>query len=98
MVRDNIPKIIRRKGIECEDHIASAEEFERLLRAKLREEGEEVIGAGDPELLEELADLEEVKLALMKLKNISAEQLEAARLAKRESNGGFDRRVVLDKW
>lgn len=98
LVRDKIPEIIRAHGDNCQQHFADGEEYERLLRVKLQEEAEELAGADDTELLNELSDLDEVKLALMKLKNISPDELEAARLAKRETNGGFDQRTILDQW
>ena len=44
-------------------------------------------------LLEELADVTEVMLALASAHGFSSSDIEAARLAKREAKGGFEDRV-----
>ena len=62
------------------------------LDKKLFEEAHEFI---EEHSVEELADLTEVILAIMKAKNISKEQVEVARRIKNNKNGSFNDKIYL---
>jgi len=94
LVRDLIPEIIHSKGGQPVIHVASEQEYETKLRAKLQEEVNEYLENGNPE---ELADIMEVLYALGALKNHTPEQLEALRAAKAAERGGFTERVILEE-
>jgi predicted house-cleaning noncanonical NTP pyrophosphatase (MazG superfamily) len=92
LVRDNIPQIIRSKGLEPVIYTASTEEYGTRLRDKLREEVEEFLASdNDPT---ELADILEVLYALAEQAGIDRRQLEELRAAKAEERGGFANRVI----
>jgi predicted house-cleaning noncanonical NTP pyrophosphatase (MazG superfamily) len=71
LVRDNIPKIIRDSGKQCEVEVMAQEEYRQALLAKLVEEAKEAQeaakeqGATSEQLLLELADLQEVMEAVI---------------------------------
>lgn len=92
LVRDNIPQIIRSKGLEPVIYTASAEEYGVRLRDKLREEVEEFLASdNDPE---ELADILEVLYALGDQAGTDRRQIEKLRAAKAEARGGFAARII----
>lgn len=81
LVRDLIPELIRESGRDVEVQYLSGADLVKALVAKLFEEAQEVSEAiNDREsLLDELADLREVMLAMMTLRGIQPrEVLEAA--------------------
>ena len=92
LVRDNIPEIIRKDGKICTTKILDRDEMIRALQEKLEEEVQEFALDANPE---ELADILEVVFASGKLLGYSPEDLEAMRLAKRHSNGGFSKNIFL---
>jgi predicted house-cleaning noncanonical NTP pyrophosphatase (MazG superfamily) len=92
LIRDNIPQIIRSKGLEPVIYTASTEEYGTLLRDKLREDVEEFLASdNDPT---ELADILEVLYALAEQAGIDRQQLEKLRAAKAEERGGFANRII----
>lgn len=91
-VRNRIPEIIERAGKTCVTEVLSPADFELKLREKLREELEEYLQSGS---VEELADIVEVVYGLLEIRNVSLEEFEALRLAKKKERGGFSRRIVL---
>jgi predicted house-cleaning noncanonical NTP pyrophosphatase (MazG superfamily) len=94
LVRDKIPQIIRAEGGEPVVRIAEAGEYRELLRAKLVEEAGEVATADDAHVLEELADVLEVVLALAADLGLDAGGLEKLRAAKAADRGSFTERMV----
>lgn len=94
LIRDKLPAIMRGQGLAVFDHRLDDAAFDASLRTKLLEEAAEAQAAADrDELAGELADLSEVILALGALHGLSAADIEAKRLAKRDERGGFDARV-----
>lgn len=96
LIRDLIPEKIAKAGAECETRVLEGEEYERALIAKIEEEGSGVAAAASrEELIEELADVQDVIDELKKLKGISDEELSAAQRAARAKKGGFEKRLFL---
>lgn len=91
-VRDRIPEMIERSGKTCVTEVLPPAEFERKLNEKLREEVEEYLESRSNE---ELADLVEVVYGILEMRNISLEQFEELRLAKKKERGGFSQRICL---
>jgi predicted house-cleaning noncanonical NTP pyrophosphatase (MazG superfamily) len=76
LVRDRIPELIKSKGIVPITHIASNEEYQQKLRAKLQEEVDEFLEDSNEE---ELADILEVIYALCDLYKFDKDNLEQIR-------------------
>lgn len=93
LIRDGLPAMMRAQGLEVFDHRMDDAAYRRALRHKLVEEAQEVEAASAGELVEELADVLEVVMALAAAEGFDMAQIEAARLAKRAQRGGFDGRV-----
>ena len=92
LVRDRIPQIIRDGGSAYEIRTLGDGEYLQALETKLAEELAEYRESGQ---LEELADLLEVMMALVKTKGSSWEALEEIRLDKYARRGGFEDRLLL---
>lgn len=95
LVRDRIPVIIRGSGLEPQVYQADPEEFRERLRSKLIEEVDEVLSADGPEaLVDELADVLEVVLALAADAGVDEAGLRAAAARKAAVRGRFEQRLV----
>ena len=94
LVRDNIDKIMIDKGLKPITRILSEEEYIKELNKKLLEEVKEYL---ESEEVEELADIEEVILAILDTKKVSRETLEEIRKEKVKKRGAFTRRLFLEK-
>ncbi len=95
LIRDRIPEIIRSAGKACEIEVMTEEEYIQALRTKLVEEAQEAQNASPDALVMELADLQEVISALMKILNLTAEQVNKIQSARRDERGGFESRLKL---
>lgn len=98
LVRDKIPDFLESK--ECVVHkiILGDDAFDQALREKLIEESAEVrLATSKDELIEELADLQEVIQALLRHHSIDKSDLEAIQLKKREAKGGFQNRTFVSE-
>jgi predicted house-cleaning noncanonical NTP pyrophosphatase (MazG superfamily) len=96
LVRDKIPIIMKEQGFSFSSVSLNRKEFVQQLKSKLIEEAQEAGAAQSAtDVMEELADLAEVVHALAKAYEISLEQIEQARLEKRESRGGFDTQTYV---
>lgn len=94
LIRDNLPDIMRKKGIGIHERFMDEEEFLVKLKDKLLEEAAEVKNAQNlEELIEELGDMLEVIYTLAQLNGISIDEIEKARMAKRHTKGGFDKKI-----
>lgn len=92
LVRDRIPEIIRASGKTCTTEILSAEEYLRMIDAKLDEELAEY---HEDQNIEELADLLEVIRAVAIARGYTIEDLERVRAEKATNRGGFEKRILL---
>lgn len=93
LVRDRIPEIIRANGGKPVTRILDDSEYMRALIKKLKEETAEFEA---DESLEELADIQEVILALRDALGVSAAELEETRRKKAGKNGGFKEKIYLE--
>ena len=89
LVRDRIPEIINSNGKRCKVQIASEAEYAAKLKEKLLEEASEFF---ENPSIEELADVQEVVTAIIKLKNWDVWN---ARLDKNIERGSFNNRYIL---
>lgn len=94
LVRDKIPQIIRENGDIPVTYTASPEEYRAMLRAKLIEETQEFLNAGEETAPEELADILEVVRALAIDLRIGINQLEKIRKDKATKRGSFFARII----
>jgi predicted house-cleaning noncanonical NTP pyrophosphatase (MazG superfamily) len=94
LIRDKLPAMMQAQGLTVFTRRLGDAEYLARLKDKLVEEAVEARGADTrAELLDELADLREVVLALVEASQIAEPEIEARRLSKREERGGFDERV-----
>lgn len=94
LIRDKIPEITLIDGVETFIRELGPDEYIKRLNDKLIEEAKEVIQAKDKmEIAEELADVLEVINAIASVSNLSFQEIENARLIKREIKGGFEKGI-----
>ncbi len=93
LIRDRIPEIIHTSGNSCKTRSLTEEEYFSALKEKLQEEVAEYL---DEPSIEELADMMEVIYALSGTHNSTVEVLERTRIQKKESRGGFFKRLFLE--
>ena len=94
MVRDKVPEMIKKQGKKPATHIASDEEYWKLLKKKLQEEVDEFMEVGCEE---ELSDIFEVMYAICECKKWPIEEVETIREKKRKAKGKYSKRVVLER-
>ena len=92
LVRDRIPEIIESSGKFCTTEILSAEDYLRMIDAKLDEELAEY---HKDQNIEDLADLLEVIRAAAIARGYTLEDLERVRAEKAAKRGGFEKRILL---
>ena len=96
LVRDYIPEIIMKSGRECEYfRIESKDQHMAFLKEKMIEELNEFMA--DP-CEEEAADMLEVFLSMLKIKDIDLEEVEDYAFTKRLERGGFGDGFVLVRY
>lgn len=93
LVRDKIAEIIKSNKETPTTRILDDEEYLKELNIKMQEELREYLESGE---VEELADLEEVLRAILKVKGITYEQFEEIRNKKVEKRGAFDDKIFLE--
>lgn len=95
--RDKTIELLEANGSRCEYRFLDDAEYDLELRRKLFEESAEVAGAqNNTELMAELADVLEVIDALSAAHALDRGELEAMQQKKRESRGGFYKRVYVE--
>ena len=95
LIRDKIPEIIAQSNRQMEVTTLTVSEFENALRDKLVEEATEAKDADASQLIKELADIQEVMQALMRLHSITPDMLQREQERRRLERGGFERRLKL---
>lgn len=94
LVRDKIPSNINGcVNKNATYRILSDEEYIIELNKKLLEESNEFIYEND---IEELADLMEVIEAIMKVKNITWDEVRQKQVEKKDKKGGFEKKIYLE--
>jgi predicted house-cleaning noncanonical NTP pyrophosphatase (MazG superfamily) len=94
LIRDKLPAMMQAQGLSVFTRRLDDLEFLARLKDKLVEEaGEAMAARSRAELIDELADLREVMLALAEASGIADSEVEARRLYKRQERGGFEDRV-----
>ena len=93
LVRDNIPEIMIKNGAKPITRILSQEECLIELNKKISEEVNEYLESGN---IEEIADIEEVILAILNAKGVKKEELETIRKEKVKKRGAFNKRIFLE--
>lgn len=93
LVRDKIKDKIEANGEMCNTRILSDEEFLIALNEKIVEEVYEYLESGD---IEELADIEEVLRAIVKVKGLSYDEFDKIRQEKVRKRGAFDKKIFLE--
>ena len=96
LVRDKIPQIIEFNGDVPFCKTLTNEENLKELNKKLTEEVNEYLTANEDNCIEELADVVEVIYGLLKAKNVSIENFEKIRQAKKDKRGGFEEKIFLE--
>jgi len=94
LVRDKIPKTIKRKGGKALIHTAKRKEYWEKLKDKLEEEVCEFVTS---ESIEELADILEVVDAIAKFKKFSKKELKKVKKDKKREKGGFKKGIILEE-
>ena len=93
LVRDKIPEIIEKEGKSfLFRKLWFDKEYEIALKEKLLEECNEYF---DSENVEELIDIVEVILALIKIKGINLDEFDRLRIDKNIEKGSFDNQIFL---
>jgi len=95
LVRDRIPEIIQADGGSPRVTKLAGNELRQALLDKLLEESAEAAESPTGSLLEELADVHEVILALLKANGWTVQQLEEVRQTKERSRGAFTEALYL---
>lgn len=96
LVRDRIPEIIRNQGGSPRVESLASHELERFVDQKILEEAGELSDAEtDADVLEEAADLIEILMKKLTMRELSMEDVELARQKKLDKRGGFDEGYVL---
>jgi len=96
LVRDRIPKIIMEDGKQPNYRKLDHDEYIRYLRIKLVEESNEVVDAqSHEELVEEMADLQEVLDCLIQAKAMTKQELREIQEKKNEKRGSFKEKFLL---
>ncbi len=85
---------IQQKGGTSVTHIATDEEYWQKLKEKLQEE---IKKFSENEVIEEMADIQEVIDEICDYKNFSRENIEMARKKKNEERGAFKKKIILEK-
>lgn len=96
LVRDKIPEIIAADNFIGRYKKLNKKEFKKALFEKIIEETAELSKASNKtDLIEELADLQEILLALYENEKISIKEIENIRKAKLKKRGGFVKKIML---
>lgn len=102
LIRDKIPEIIKNKQNSKKKHIGyieatNNETFYDYLKQKLLEEVNEFIKADNfDNMIEELADINEVLDTIYKFNNIDIKTVKNIQTQKFKEKGGFEKRIIWE--
>ena len=98
LIRDKILELHQQAGHTIEHRFLSGNELKEALRLKLHEEADEipVRDSVDDEIIEEIADVQQIIDDLKAEYGISDTQLQTVQKAKYDKKGGFRRGVFVD--
>ena len=97
LIRDKIPEIIRNDNQIPKIQILKKKEFIKELKNKVLEEGKELIEAKTKkEILDELIDLQELIVYIIKENKISKSEITRKRKEKNKNRGSFKKRLFLE--
>lgn len=94
LVRDKIPEIMIKNGVVPVTRVLNDDEYLEELNKKLQEEVNEYLVDG---AVEELADIQEVLLAILAVKKIPYNDFEKVRQEKLLKRGAFQNKIFLEK-
>jgi predicted house-cleaning noncanonical NTP pyrophosphatase (MazG superfamily) len=94
LVRDKIPEYIKSKGGNPIIHIADDKEYWEKLKEKLLEEIKEFF---ENEIVEEMADIQEVIDAICDYKKFKIEDIKAVKDKKAKERGAFKKKIILEE-
>ncbi|MBU6244712.1 MAG: nucleoside triphosphate pyrophosphohydrolase [Actinomycetales bacterium] len=97
LVRDRIPDIIRADGSDPLIRVLDEGDYFRALLDKLVEEAQEARESTSEGLLEELADVREVLLAICAARDWTGEDVDRLADRKRAQRGSFRDRLWLEE-
>ena len=92
LIRDKIPEIIKHSGKEPITDMIPEDELPGALDRKLMEEMQEYL---ESRSVEEMADILEVLHGIANNMGISWDEVESARVRKRDERGGFEKGIRL---
>lgn len=92
LVRDKIPEIIEMSGKRADVEVLDNDSYKEHLDKKLGEELKEYL---DSDSVDELADLMEIILSILKYKGINFIEFEDIRKKKANDRGAFEKRLLL---
>jgi predicted house-cleaning noncanonical NTP pyrophosphatase (MazG superfamily) len=96
LIRDNIPEIIEMDNKSCVISVLPDDQFKKELMKKLVEEANELSFAlNKEELINELADIQEILDNVRRITEISQEEVIAYQNTKAKKNGTFDKKLFL---
>jgi len=97
LVRDRIPEIIANNGEDPIVRTLGKKEFKDALKVKLIEEVSEVAKSlSKKQLIEELADVQEVMRSMYDAFGIECGDVTTCARKKRKERGGFSKRIYLE--
>lgn len=97
LVRDLIPDVIKGKGHTPVIRKLRAAEYRHELKRKLVEEAQETLNAETKkDIVDEIADIQEVLTALYAAYGIACSDVTKAARKKRKERGGFTKRLYLE--
>ncbi len=98
LIRDRIPEIIEKNGSKSKVRVLDDEKYKEELLKKIIEEAKEVLETkGDrKELTKEVGDVLEIIDYLVKVFGLDSEEIEKMRKERKESKGGFDKKLFLE--
>lgn len=96
LVRDRVLEFIEKDELISETKTLSKKETIKLLKAKIIEEGQELVGAEDlEETKKEMSDLLEILKSLAEELEIEMDEIEKLRQDRAEKRGRFKKHILL---